>query len=659
MPSPEAGARERWSPERIAERIRARQAAGLGLGAGAVLRDEPKLYYAACKHLGSWHEALEAAGVDAAAAPRRPRVTREAVVAELRRWAAEDPVKTAASLQKASPRLYMRAYRLLGSWAAICEAAGLPVEAGRGGEDPYAALPPRELYELWRNAKPRPLALRAAIARRFGSVQGLRDRLGIAVKWTPDKVVEGLREFAASGRRVTVEELRRAGCSGLAAAAMRLFPSFEAAREAAGIVPQAPAGGDRTPEANPSGPARALRVKWTPEKALAALRDFAGSGRAVTASELRRAGRWGLVRAVYRLFGNFEAARQAAGLPGPPEFAALGPEELYALWRTAKPRPRGLRAAIRERFGSVQSLRRELGLDSHWSAEKVAEALREFARSGRSVTAAELRKARRWGLLAAAYRLFGRLDAARRAAGLPSAEDRAPAQAQEGWRPIARAEREKMQKLYDEWTRRGRSPRLRRKIERRFGSVRRLAGFLGHDRVWTEKAVVRALRELHRKGLRADARTLRRVDTGLFYAVYHLFGSLPRARQAAGIPEPEDRRLAGLPRDLSALGPGELYRLLALHPRSRRLRREIRRRFGSLRALGSAPGRAGRWSRERVLAALRERMSGGAVDEEALWKERPDLAAAAVRRFGSVEAALERAAGAGGEKSAPGPATGR
>lgn len=658
MPSHSAGSRERWSPERIIERLRARHAAGLALTTRAVLREEPKLYYAACSHFGGWREALSAAGIDPAEAPRRPRVTREAVVAELRRWAESAPVKTASELQKASPRLYMRAYRLFGSWRAICEAAGLPPsDRTPVGEDPYATLPPAELYELWQTLRPRPLTLRAAIVRRFGSIQGLRDHLGIAVHWTPEKVVTALREFATSGGQVTVDGLRRAGRSGLAAAAMRLFPSFEAARLAAGIGPEEPgpngmAGGDGLRSSF-----RRPRRKWTSEAVIAELRQCALSGRPVTRTELRRTGRGALASAASRLFGSFERARKAAGLPEAPDpstrWAELSPEELYALWRSERPRPRGLRLAIRRRFGSVANLRKDLASGLRWNAEKVTEVLREFARSGRAVTASELGKAHQWALLAAVYRYHGSLEAARRAAGLPPGLHRGRGVRRDA-QSLARSERAKLQTAYTRWAGQGRSSRLGRQIERRFGSIQRFVGFLSHERVWTKKAVVQALRELEAKGLRVDARTVRRADSGLLYAVYHLFGSLAAARRAAGVAEPVDRRLKGLPSDLTALTPLELYRLRLEHPRSRRVKAEVRRRYGSLRAFEATEGFTSRLTGEQVLTALRECIARGCKDGETLWRTEPNVAASAVRLFGSVAAAWERAARAQADSSGTG-----
>ncbi|MDI3317493.1 MAG: hypothetical protein QJR14_07760 [Bacillota bacterium] len=309
---------------------------------------------------------------------------------------------------------------------------------------------------------------------------------------------------------------------------------------------------------------------------------------------------------------------------------------------------------MRRRFGSVANLRKELGLGSRWSAEKVTVALREFARFGRAVTASELVKAHQWALLAAVYRYHGSLEAARRAAGLPPGTRRGRGFRQDA-QSLTRSERAKLQTAYARWAGQGRSSRLGRQIERRFGSIQRFVGFLSHDRVWTKKAVVQALRELERKGLRADARTLRRTDSGLFYAVYHLFGSLAAARRAAGVADPVDRRLRGLPSDLTALTPLQLYRIRWEHPRSRRVKAEVRRRYGSLRALEAAQGFTSRLTGEQVLAGLRECLGHGCENVETLWRDQPSLAASAVRLFGSLANAWKHATQA--EAESPGEET--
>ncbi|MCL6650374.1 MAG: hypothetical protein K6U89_18895 [Chloroflexi bacterium] len=611
--------RERWSREKIVERLRSRQSAGSGLGAGTVLRDEPKLYYAARSLFGSWSNAVQAAGVDPASVPRRPRVTREAVLDEFRRWASSHPDASATALQRANPRLYMRAYRLFGGWAALLDAAGLANPPADVAEDELERLSPRELYELWQNPESRSRALRKAILRRFGSVHALKEAAGVAVTWTPEKVVSALRDLAAAGQPLGVSTLRAAGHSGLAAAAMRLFGSFRAACEAAGVQKPLPDYDRlsaeelyklwRTGRPRPEGLAGAIRKRfgsvaalrkaalptayWTRERVVSSLREFAASGRPPTAGELRRTGNSGLAAAARKLFGSLSAAREAAGLAAPRPsrpFAELPPSDLYVLWRSTKPRPAGLRRAIRERFGSVAALRKQVGAGLKWTHEDVIRVLRELAASGHPLTTDELHRNGPPGLVSAAVRRFGSLGAAREAAGVARGDVPARRRTADSHdRPSeARMEDERSSGLYRRRVEQGRDPRLRRDIEGRSGSGRGLVAHPARKRAWTEEGVIKALRGLARTGLTLDASTVRRVDPGLLYAVYRYFGSLPAARRAAGLPDPADRRLAGLPEDLSTLDDAALYRLFLQHPNSRRLLREIHRRHGSLRAFRRA-----------------------------------------------------------------------
>jgi len=53
-----------WREEDIIERIRALRNAGESLKSTNVRKNYPALYSAACRHFGSWRDAVEEAGID-------------------------------------------------------------------------------------------------------------------------------------------------------------------------------------------------------------------------------------------------------------------------------------------------------------------------------------------------------------------------------------------------------------------------------------------------------------------------------------------------------------------------------------------------------------------------------------------------------------------
>jgi len=186
------------------------------------------------------------------------------------------------------------------------------------------------------------------------------------------------------------------------------------------------------------------------------------------------------------------------------------------------------------------------------------------------------------------------------------------------------------------------------------------------QRIDDEATLFAELRRLADAGVRIVPRELAKVDRGrLWRACYALFGSIPRARAAAGIPAP--RRL------LRPTAPVQMSREQAIEalrsacagrseaPGKRHLpaplRRAIRHWFGgyqrALVELGlGVEGAAShqRWTRETVLAALRDRQRRGlSMSSHDLQRERSDLFNATIRHIGRFSLALALA----GLKPAP------
>lgn len=200
--------------------------------------------------------------------------------------------------------------------------------------------------------------------RRFGSVSAARDAAGIVTKRsyrTRADIREGLRALHARGVRLVPKELVAIGEARIVSAIYRHYSSFPTALRAAGLKKSPP----RKPkpvsleeaqghllkvakelrDSPPKGRIRgrfARRLaeeygdwnsvleavglaprlhpnqRWTKEAIVESLRGFHRSGTPITISSLKAAGAVDLVSATDRHFGSFGAARDAAGIAGPP-----------------------------------------------------------------------------------------------------------------------------------------------------------------------------------------------------------------------------------------------------------------------------------------------------------------------------------------------------
>jgi hypothetical protein len=169
-----------WTAKSVLKLIQRKHAAGDALNADGV--SPSGLYDAARRRFGSWHAALQAAGVD----PERVRIfrrpwTREDLVAEIQRLhSAGGAINSLAGSRK---EMLAPAIRLFGSWDAALRAAGLDPDRIRLNRRP----------------------------------------------WTADEVTEEIRQAYATRGAVT------GFSSAFHRAAGKLFGSWEAALQAAGV----------------------------------------------------------------------------------------------------------------------------------------------------------------------------------------------------------------------------------------------------------------------------------------------------------------------------------------------------------------------------------------------------------------------------------------
>ena len=243
-----------WDKPEILRTLKKLHKAGQDLSYNALARKRQPLVSAAAYHFGSYRKAVERAGIDYAEVTRRPRWTKQKIIALIKggkrggqdlHWSAvtrrRDELGRAAfaSLQ---PRLF-------GSWDRALTASGLDADEvnryrkwdrenilfelkGR-----YRAHEPLNSGAIQRDDP----GLHAAAVRHFGSYDAaLRAaridpaRVRERRRWDTAVVIKSLTAAKRGGARLSDSAVRKDEPA-LYGAAVRLFGSFTAARTAAGI----------------------------------------------------------------------------------------------------------------------------------------------------------------------------------------------------------------------------------------------------------------------------------------------------------------------------------------------------------------------------------------------------------------------------------------
>jgi hypothetical protein len=241
-----------WNEPRIIQALKKLYQSNADLSYNAMSRKHQALLSAAAYHFGSYKRAVERAGIDYAAVLRRPRWTKAAIIAELKKakrrgddlhWSAvtkrRDELGKAAfaSLQK----------RLFGTWDRALHAAGLDA-----------------------------------------------DEINLYRKWTREGIVFELKGLAADNERLSSGAIQKSD-PGLHAAALRYFGSYDAALKASKIDPASVR----------------ERQSWNKARVLIELKSLARKGKLV--DSVVRKKNPPLYGAAIRLFGSFAKARKAAG----------------------------------------------------------------------------------------------------------------------------------------------------------------------------------------------------------------------------------------------------------------------------------------------------------------------------------------------------------
>ncbi len=412
----------------------------------------------------------------------------------------------------------------------------------------------------------------------------------MASQWDQERVLQAIRSFHQQGLSLTT--VWRHDRS-LYYAGWRHFGSWQEALVAAGF--------ERT------------QRKWSPERVLAALRDWQRQG--VPMHKIAVVDRR-LCSAAYHYFRDWQTVLHAAGI------APTGSrrwtkqrviEELRAwqaqgrpvksLWREFPP----LCEAMRKCFGSQGAALAAAGIQEgrRWSHQRVIGELRRLGRRKRQLSCSHVEKS----LVSAAHRLFGSWNAAVTAAGFHP-------------------------------TRTSRTPR----------------------RQWTRQKVLHEIHRLHQRGLPLTKAT----DPQLFHSASRLFGNWSKALVAARL-EPRPRRRWSKQALLDELrrlfDEGQFDRSSRVE--DRRLYDAAERFFGrwsvALRAAGVLPPgqtkvRTKYWTRQRVVEAIQDLYIRG---RPLTYSANKRLYAAALARFGNWSKALmaagvpqsARRAGHSGERS--------
>ncbi len=241
-----------WDKPRIQKELKRLHQRGQNISYNALAKSHQALVSAAAYHFGSYRSAVEKSGIEYADVVRRPRWTKQGIIAL---------IKTA---KKKSQDLH---------WSAVTKRRD---ELGKAA---FASLQPR-LFGRWDRA------LQGA---------GLdADDVSRYRRWDRASVVAELKQLNADGQDLSSGAVQKED-SGLHAAAVRHFGTYDKALQAAKIDPMSVR----------------RRRSWTKNEVTSALKAAGKNGSAMSDSAIRRDNA-ALYGAAVRLFGTFTAARDAA-----------------------------------------------------------------------------------------------------------------------------------------------------------------------------------------------------------------------------------------------------------------------------------------------------------------------------------------------------------
>jgi hypothetical protein len=248
-----------WTKSRILERLRQLHRKGKAMSYNAMARHSQPVLSAAAYHFGSYRAAIEKAGIDYADIIRRPRWTKQRIIALIKQARRKGQELHWAAVVKRKDELGLAAFaslqsRLFGRWDRALHAAGLDA-----------------------------------------------DEISRYRRWDANTVVFELKSLSQSDESLSSGSVQRSD-PGLHAAAMRHFGSYDKALKAARIDPIQVR----------------LRKRWDRASVIRALKSARRAGAYLSDSSVRR-NQPALYGAATRIFGSFKSARAASGVKWKPK----------------------------------------------------------------------------------------------------------------------------------------------------------------------------------------------------------------------------------------------------------------------------------------------------------------------------------------------------
>ena len=243
-----------WDKPKILAALKKLHKQGAELSYNALARQQQSLVSAAAYHFGSYRAAVEKAGVDYAEIVRRPRWTKAGIIRLVKDARKAGHELHWSAITKRRDELGKAAFaslqpRLFGSWDRALHAAGLDADDVNRYRKWTRETVVSELRARHRDqdavnsgaVQRDDPGLHAAAVRHFaGYDQALRaakldpDKVRRRKVWDRADVLRSLKVARKAGQRLSDSAVRREQPA-LYGAAVRLFGSFTAAREAAGV----------------------------------------------------------------------------------------------------------------------------------------------------------------------------------------------------------------------------------------------------------------------------------------------------------------------------------------------------------------------------------------------------------------------------------------
>lgn len=524
-----------WNRERIIAAIQERRHRGRPLT--GVWRENLELYSAAQQLFGGWNTAVAATGVF-----RRPRKAwnRELVIDSIQ-YLYESGVPT-QSMRKCNRGLSEAAKTYFGNWGNALAAAGIDAPPVRRWTKERVIAELQHHYRfgpvrLWRVAP----QLADYASRLFGTIDQALEVAGLPSqpgRWTRRSVVSAIQDGYIRGLRLARSGF---GNSGLAVASRRLFGSWRAAVQSAGLESRLPP---------PKPPPR----RWSRAIVQATLEQYVCEG--LNAFQIRQRDRR-VYDAAKVYFGSWTSALAVVGVKPSTrqwsreaitqEIRRRHHEGLSLASTVVSHEDSGLLKAAHKHYGSWPKAKESAGVAPQWrrwDRDAIAEELRRRHHEGLSLSSRFIYRNVDSGFVAAAQRHFGNWRAAMQAAGLTT--------------------------ITRQWSRAAVSEEIRRRHRQRLscsssvvnredsGLVRAALEYWGSwrlamadaglqassHRAWSSQLVIAEIRRRHE-----EQRGMRYVDTyredcGLVGAAARYFGTWHRALEAAGINIPSRERRA-------------------------------------------------------------------------------------------------------------------